>query len=280
MATPNILKLEDTTNYQTIPETKETLDWADLVTLDLSQFDAPGGIQNLASQLKTAIHTIGFFYSTNFEEKNSYLMDKSLPGGPLGYKPAGLRKVAGDVKDNVETYGDPKYNAFYKERARPAPCVEEATKTEAFCRHIHEHILYRLLVLTGMIMELEDEEALWKLHNIAVNVADTLSFLTGGYLKSSIHRVVLPPKDQQHIPRLSVIYFSRPGDDTLLRAVDSPVIRREGDQSKLPPDNVLTAGEWVQARYNNIPANYARKREDRMKVPTTIVKNIEVRTCE
>jgi isopenicillin N synthase-like dioxygenase len=41
---------------------------------------------------------------------------------------------------------------------------------------------------------------------------DTLSFLTGGYLKSSIHRVVVPPEDQRHQPRLSVIYFSRPGE--------------------------------------------------------------------
>jgi hypothetical protein len=68
------------------------------------------------------------------------------------------------------------------------------------------------------------------------------------------------------------------GDNTPLRPIDSPVIRRVGDKSKLPPNNALTAGEWVQARYNNIPANYAKKREERMKEPTTVIKNIEVRT--
>jgi hypothetical protein len=51
-----------------------------------------------------------------------------------------------------------------------------------------------------------------------------------------------------------------------------------GDKSKLPPDNVLTAGEWVQARYNNIPANYAKKREERLKEPMTVIKGLEVKT--
>lgn len=36
--------------------------WADLITLDLSKFDEPGGKQKLASQLKDAVHNVGFFY--------------------------------------------------------------------------------------------------------------------------------------------------------------------------------------------------------------------------
>ena len=36
-----------------------TVDWADLVTLDLSQFDLPGGKQKLANQLKDAVHKVG-----------------------------------------------------------------------------------------------------------------------------------------------------------------------------------------------------------------------------
>jgi len=127
-----------------------------------------------------------------------------------------------------------------------------------------------------------EEEQQWKWvkpvdGSITVNVADTLSFLTGGYLKSSIHRVVLPPEDQQHIPRLSVIYFSRPDDETVLKPIDSPVIKRVGDKSKLPPNNALTAGEWVQARYNNIVPNYARRREGKP-VGSTVLHNIEVQT--
>lgn len=70
---------------------------------------------------------------------------------------------------------------------------------------------------------------------ITVNVADTLSFLTGGYLKSSVHRVVMPPEDQRHLSRYSVIYFSRPDDETKLEAVESPVIKRVGNNAGVPP---------------------------------------------
>ena len=40
--------------------TKTKVDWADLVTLDLSQFDAPGGKEKLAKQLDHAVHKVGF----------------------------------------------------------------------------------------------------------------------------------------------------------------------------------------------------------------------------
>lgn len=38
-------------------ETK--VDWADLATLDLSQYDTPGGKQKLAAQLFDAIQNVG-----------------------------------------------------------------------------------------------------------------------------------------------------------------------------------------------------------------------------
>jgi isopenicillin N synthase-like dioxygenase len=44
---------------------------------------------------------------------------------------------------------------------------------------------------------------------ITVNACDALTFLTGGYVKSTIHRVVVPPRDQQHVDRLGLLYFSR-----------------------------------------------------------------------
>jgi isopenicillin N synthase-like dioxygenase len=167
------------TDYQSIPETTANLEWASLVTLDLSEFDRPGGKEKLASQLKDAIHKIGFFYIVNHgiskedfnqqfelapqifslphEEKMKCAVNGTLPGGPLGYKPPGKR--------SVELYDDPKYNALFKGRARPAPCEVSKEQNERVCRHIHNHILYRLLVLVGIIMEYEDEEALWKIHN-------------------------------------------------------------------------------------------------------------------
>lgn len=64
--------------------------------------------------------------------------------------------------------------------------------------------------------------------SLTVNTCDALSFLTGGYIKSTVHRVSAPPKDQRHVDRLGLLYFARPQNDLVLRTVDSPVLRREG----------------------------------------------------
>lgn len=83
--------------------------------------------------------------------------------------------------------------------------------------------------------------------SITVNIADSLSFLTNGYLKSSIHRVVAPPPDQAHLDRLGVLYFVRPEDDLQLRTVPSPLLKRLGLDGDAEGAG-LTAGEWVKAR--------------------------------
>lgn len=45
--------------YVQVPETSESLDWADLRTLDLSKFDQPGGRQRLAEEFTKAIEDVG-----------------------------------------------------------------------------------------------------------------------------------------------------------------------------------------------------------------------------
>lgn len=45
--------------YNTNQGILATVDWADLVTLDLSKFDQPGGKQDLAAQLFDAVNRIG-----------------------------------------------------------------------------------------------------------------------------------------------------------------------------------------------------------------------------
>lgn len=44
---------------------------------------------------------------------------------------------------------------------------------------------------------------------ITINTCDALTALTGGYVKSSVHRVHAPPDDQAHVDRLGVLYFAR-----------------------------------------------------------------------
>lgn len=85
--------------------------------------------------------------------------------------------------------------------------------------------------------------------SITVNLADSLQFLTNGFLKSSIHRVVAPPPDQRNIDRLGLLYFVRPEDSLELRPVVSEVLSRLGYNESTDNGAVgVTAGEWVKAR--------------------------------
>ena len=87
--------------------------------------------------------------------------------------------------------------------------------------------------------------------SITVNLADTLEFVTNGFLKSSIHRVVAPPPDQAGIDRLGVLYFVRAEDDMELKPVESAVLRKLGLKPEEGAANGFTAGEWVKARVSN-----------------------------
>ena len=58
---------------------------------------------------------------------------------------------------------------------------------------------------------------------ILVNVGDLLSYWTNGFLKSTVHRVVLPPESRT-AARYSIAYFCHPVNQTRLTAVPSPLI--------------------------------------------------------
>lgn len=103
-------------------------------------------------------------------------------------------------------------------------------------------------------LQVRTPEGQWKWikpypQSITVNLADSLEFLTNGFLKSSIHRVVAPPPDQADIDRLGVLYFVRPEDSLELRPIVSSVLQRLGyDKVKDDTTVGITAGEWVKAR--------------------------------
>ncbi|RAO71908.1 uncharacterized protein BHQ10_007920 [Talaromyces amestolkiae] len=101
------------------------------------------------------------------------------------------------------------------------------------------------------------KDGTWKyvkpqMNALTVNIADALEFLTNGFLKSSIHRVIAPPKDQAHIDRLGVLYMVRLEDDTdLVPLKDSPVLQELGlvkDQVLGSDGKPIKAGEWVKQR--------------------------------
>jgi len=58
---------------------------------------------------------------------------------------------------------------------------------------------------------------------IVVNVGDMLQRLTNNYLKSTTHRVVNPPREKWHEPRLSIPFFLHPRSEMRLDCLDNCV---------------------------------------------------------
>jgi isopenicillin N synthase-like dioxygenase len=87
-------------------------------------------------------------------------------------------------------------------------------------------LLFRQPVAALQVLTSTDQTWHWVKpykESITVNIADTLQILSGGYLKSSVHRVHVPPKDQAQYDRIGVLTFGE-----------------LGPASKYPPSSLLT----------------------------------------
>ena len=82
---------------------------------------------------------------------------------------------------------------------------------------------------------------------IVINVGDMLQRLTNNYLKSTTHRVVNPPREQWHLPRLSIPFFLHPKSDMDLTCLDACVT--EDRPLAYEP---ITAGEYLDERLREI----------------------------
>ncbi|MEM0993587.1 MAG: 2-oxoglutarate and iron-dependent oxygenase domain-containing protein [Bacteroidota bacterium] len=82
---------------------------------------------------------------------------------------------------------------------------------------------------------------------IVVNVGDMLQRLTNNYLKSTTHRVVNPPKEQWHLPRLSIPFFLHPRTTMDLSALENCVSAER--PLRYEP---ITAGEYLDERLREI----------------------------
>lgn len=74
-----------------------------------------------------------------------------------------------------------------------------------------------------------------------LNLGDAMVKLTGGLLKSNVHRVVTAPGLNQVRDRYSVVYFSRPENNVHMKSLLNNV--KDGDVN-----HVLTAKEWGEKR--------------------------------
>lgn len=82
---------------------------------------------------------------------------------------------------------------------------------------------------------------------IVINVGDMLQRLTNNYLKSTTHRVVNPPREEWHLPRLSIPFFLHPRMEMDLSCLENCI----DEQTPLAYESI-TAGEYLNERLREI----------------------------
>lgn len=98
---------------------------------------------------------------------------------------------------------------------------------------------------------------------IVVNAGEAMEFLSGGYYKGTIHRVVQPPEDQRGYSRLGLIYFTLPDDDVkLVPFSKSPVLQREGIKRRFEDAEAPTMREWRKGRASRFLRSKLQKDEN------------------
>jgi isopenicillin N synthase-like dioxygenase len=82
---------------------------------------------------------------------------------------------------------------------------------------------------------------------IVINVGDMLQRLTNNYLKSTTHRVINPPRELWHVPRLSIPFFLHPKSEMDLSCLPTTIT----DENPLQYEPI-TAGEYLNERLREI----------------------------
>ncbi|KAH9918577.1 Clavaminate synthase-like protein [Epithele typhae] len=86
------------------------------------------------------------------------------------------------------------------------------------------------------------------------NLGDAMAIFSGGILRSNLHRVVPPPKEQGKLERWSLVFFTRPGNSQVLRPLseDCTMIAEAAAKDTTGRLNTgSTSAEWFSRRIKN-----------------------------
>lgn len=132
------------------------------------------------------------------------------------------------------------------------PIIQEPNSAIRAEQHEDINLITLLVGASAGGLQLLNKQNIWldivpEADEIVVNVGDMLQRLTNNYLKSTTHRVVNPPREDWHKPRLSIPFFMHPVSEMDLTCLASCVT----------PDNPLhyepiTAGEYLNERLREI----------------------------
>lgn len=160
---------------------------------------------------------------------------------------ANFLKIDENYFDDKITYGNSILRAIHY-----PPITQEPASAIRAEQHEDINLITLLVGASAGGLQLLNTENEWvpimpEADEFVINVGDMLQRLTNNYLKSTTHRVVNPPREDWHLPRLSIPFFLHP-----LRSMDLSCL-----PSTITADNTLhydpiTAGEYLDERLREI----------------------------
>lgn len=128
------------------------------------------------------------------------------------------------------------------------PIKEEPKNAERAAAHGDINLITLLMGAQGKGLQVQNHEGEWidaiaQPDELMINVGDMLSRHTNNRLKSTIHRVVNPPKELWKTSRYSIPFFMHPKSDMKLDVLESCI---DDNHPKLYDD--ITAGEYLHER--------------------------------
>ncbi len=128
------------------------------------------------------------------------------------------------------------------------PITQEPKEAVRAAAHGDINLITLLMGAQGRGLQVQNHEGEWidaiaQPDELMINVGDMLSRHTNKKLKSTIHRVVNPPKELWGTSRFSIPFFMHPISDMKLNVLDSCV-----DENNPKHFDDITAGEFLNER--------------------------------
>ena len=132
------------------------------------------------------------------------------------------------------------------------PITTEPEKAVRAEQHEDINLITLLVGASAGGLQLLNKEGEWKNiepeeDEIVINVGDMLQRLTNNYLKSTTHRVVNPPREEWHKPRISIPFFLHPRSEMDLTCLESCI--SDDNPLQYTP---ITAGGYLDERLREI----------------------------
>lgn len=132
------------------------------------------------------------------------------------------------------------------------PITQEPASAIRAEQHEDINLITLLVGASAGGLQLLNSEGKWvgiqpEADEFVINVGDMLQRLTNNYLKSTTHRVVNPPKEEWHLPRLSIPFFLHPKSEMDLSCLPSCITADNPLQYE-----PITAGEYLDERLREI----------------------------